>query len=204
MVENRNHRVDGARFLTVPGRDIKTRIVPRIDRKSRDPFDGNRPSVRRGSRSASGRHARARGDRRRSVRTVRSGRRRCARRGNASRKAFGSPRAASYSPRRLPGARDGARPFARRAIENCRAARSSASADVVLGRSHQAFHRALPVAIRRMPFGKGEHELPGFVEGFDCPAVGEGEGLRERARPDHAFGLSPFPRKPLARAPNVK
>ena len=33
-----------------------------------------------------------------------------------------------------------------------------------------------------MPFPKGEHELPGFVEGFDFPAVGEGEGLHERTR----------------------
>ena len=45
----------------------------------------------------------------------------------------------------------------------------------VFGRSHQAFHRALPVAIRPMPFRKGEHELPGFVEGFNLPAVGEEE-----------------------------
>ena len=65
----------------------------------------------------------------------------------------------------------------------------------VFGRAHEELHRALSVAVRPMPFRKGEHELPGFVEGFDFPAVGEDEGLRERARPGHAFGLlrSPFP-----------
>src|SRR6202030_4532573 len=73
-------------------RDIKTRIVRRMDRKSRAPFAArNRPSVRRGSLSASGRHARARGARRCSVRTVRSGRRRCAGPGKTSRTEFGGP-----------------------------------------------------------------------------------------------------------------
>jgi len=71
-------------------------------------------------------------------------------------------------------------PSARRAIENCRDARSQRFGGWVFGRSLQAFHGALPVAICPMPFRKGKHELPGFVEGFDCPAVGEGEGLRER------------------------
>jgi hypothetical protein len=59
----------------------------------------------------------------------------------------------------------------------------------VFGRSQQAFRRADPMPVGPMPFRKGEHELSGFVEGFDCPAVGEDEGLRERTRPGHAFGL---------------
>jgi len=90
-----------ATFLSAARAIIKTRIVRRIDRKSRDPFVGSRPSVRRGSRSPSGRHARARGERRCSVRTVRSGRRRCAGPGNAGRIVFGSPRAAWPAHRRL-------------------------------------------------------------------------------------------------------
>ena len=45
----------------------------------------------------------------------------------------------------------------------------------VFGRSQQAFHGVDPMPVGPIPFRKGEHELPGFVEGSDYPAVGEGE-----------------------------
>ena len=102
-----------------------------------------------------------------------SGRRRCAGPGIASRTAFREPLRGTA---RLTGAY----------------ARGLASSPPHVKRSRTAATRgpALPVAVHPMPSRKGEHELPGFVAGFNLPAVGEDEGLRERTRPGHTYAFS--------------
>ena len=58
----------------------------------------------------------------------------------------------------------------------------------VFGRSHQQFHRALPVAVVPMQIGQAKDQFSRLPQGRDHPAVRQREGFRERTRLGH--GLS--------------